>query len=158
MFPPAFNNLVGFKPTRGSWSTGGLVPACRTLDCITVLTKTLDEAERDRHMSSEISIRTILIRAGRWTSAPPALRRIGVLPNDEREFFGDDEYARLYAEAVERPLRLGWSVSEFDYRPFREAANLLYSGPWVAERYSAAKFVLSKQTRMPSIPWFALSS
>jgi len=139
--PAAFNNLVGFKPTRGRWSTGGLVPACRTLDCITVLTKSLGKAEkidkvvRGFDPCDSYSRRPV-------DSAPSTLRRIGVLPDGEREFFGDGEYARLYADAVERAAGLGWSVSEFDYRPFREAANLLYSGPWVAERYSATKSII----------------
>ena len=139
--PAAFNNLVGLKPTRGSWSTGGLVPACRTLDCITVLTKSLCEAYeinavvRGFDPDDPYSRRPL-------DSAPSALRRIGVLPDDEREFFGDGEYARLYTEAVARATALGWNASEFDYRPFREVANLLYSGPWVAERYSATKSII----------------
>ena len=139
--PAAFNNLVGFKPTKGSWSTTGLVPACRTLDCITVLTKSLGEARKIDEIvrgfdpTDPYSRRPV-------ASAPPALRRIGVLPESEREFFGDAEYARLYTEAVERAAQRGWSVREFDYRPFREAANLLYGGPWVAERYSAIKSLI----------------
>jgi allophanate hydrolase len=136
--PAAFNNLVGFKPTKGSWSTAGLVPACRTLDCITVLTRSpgearkIDEIVRGFDPVDPYSRRPV-------ASAPPTSRRIGVLPESEREFFGDAEYARLYTEAAERAARRGWSVSEFDYRPFREAADLLYGGPWVAERYSAIK-------------------
>ena len=139
--PAGFNNLVGLKPTRGSWSTGGLVPACRTLDCITVLTRTLAEAERIDNVvrgfdpADPYSRRPV-------ASSPSTLRRIGVLPKDEREFFSDTEYATLYATAIEKAARAGWSISEFDYRPFREAADLLYSGPWVAERYSAARFVM----------------
>ena len=139
--PAAFNNLVGFKPTRGNWSTNGLVPACRTLDCITVLAKTLDAAIQIDQVARCFDPDDPYSR-NPLDTARPALRRIGVLPNDEREFFGDDEYARLYGRAVERAAALGWSVSEFDYRPFREAANLLYSGPWVAERYSAAKAII----------------
>ena len=73
---------------------------------------------------------------------PPELFRIGVLPPEEREFFGDEEYAALYDSAVERAASLGWAIHEFDYRPFRDAADLLYQGPWVAERYSAAKSIV----------------
>ena len=64
------------------------------------------------------------------------------MPPEEREFFGDEEYAQLYDTAVQRAASLGWAVHEFDYRPFRDAADLLYQGPWVAERYSAAKSVV----------------
>jgi allophanate hydrolase len=139
--PAGFNNLIGLKPTRGSWSCNGLVPACRTLDCITVLTRTLAEAEQIDNVVRGFDPADPYSR--RPVESPPAiLRRIGVLPEDEREFFSDDEYTSLYAEAIERAVRVGWSVSEFDYRPFREAADLLYNGPWVAERYSAAKSVI----------------
>jgi allophanate hydrolase len=138
--PAAFNNLVGFKPTRGSWSTHGLVPACRTLDCITVFAKSIDEAREVDTVARGFDPEDPFSRR-QADHAPGVLRRIGVLSDDEREFFGDDEYARLYCCALERAAALG-SVSEFDYRPFREAANLLYSGPWVAERYSAAKSVI----------------
>jgi allophanate hydrolase len=141
--PAAFNNLVGFKPTRGSWSTDGLVPACRTLDCITVLTRTVDEAEEVDRVARGFDPEDPYSRFP-LDLAPATERRIGVLPEAEREFFGDTEYARLYAEAVERAVAAGWAVSEFDYRPFRETANLLYSGPWVAERYSAARKVIEK--------------
>ncbi|HEY5706950.1 MAG TPA: allophanate hydrolase [Terrimicrobiaceae bacterium] len=139
--PAAFNNLVGFKPTRGSWSANGLVPACRTLDCISVFTKSLGEAEaidkvvRGFDRGDPFSRRPA-------ESAASRLRRIGVLADDEREFFEDGEYARLYSEAVKRAACRGWSVSEFDYGPFRETANLLYGGPWVAERYSAIKSLI----------------
>ena len=73
---------------------------------------------------------------------PAQLVRIGVLPPEEREFFGDEEYAQLYDTALHRAASLGWAVHEFDYRPFRDAADLLYQGPWVAERYSAAKSIV----------------
>jgi allophanate hydrolase len=139
--PAGFNNLVGLKPTRGSWSTDGLVPACRTLDCITVLTKTLSEAERINRVARGFDPGDPYSRKP-VQSSPSPFRRIGVLPDNEREFFGDSEYARLYAQAVGEVSRLGWSLSEFDYRPFREAADLLYSGPWVAERYAAARSVI----------------
>jgi allophanate hydrolase len=139
--PAAFNNLVGFKPTRGSWSTEGVVPACRTLDCVTVLTRTIDEADEIDKIAKGFDPDDPYSRHP-LDFVPPMVRRIGVLPHEEREFFGDGEYARLYNSAVEQATAKGWAVSEFDYRPFREAANLLYGGPWVAERYSAAKPVI----------------
>jgi allophanate hydrolase len=139
--PAAFNNLVGFKPTRGSWSTEGVVPACRSLDCVTVLTRTIDEADEIDKIAKGFDPDDPYSRHP-LDFVAPMVRRIGVLPHEEREFFGDGEYARLYNSAVEQATAKGWAVSEFDYRPFREAANLLYGGPWVAERYSAAKPVI----------------
>jgi allophanate hydrolase len=66
-------------------------------------------------------------------------RCLAVLPESQREFFGDAEYARLYAEALDRAAALGWKLVEFDYEPFLDAASLLYSGPWVAERHAAMR-------------------
>ena len=91
---------------------------------------------------SEVSIRTIPIRAERLSPPRGRFAELVYYQDTEREFFGDGEYARLYTEAVSRAAGLGWSVSEFDYRPFRETANLLYSGPWVAERFSATKSIV----------------
>ena len=139
--PAAFNNLVGFKPTRGSWSADGLVPACRTLDCITVLARTLQEASQVDQVVRDFDPNDPYSRMPTHFK-PPELFRIGVLPPEEREFFGDEEYAALYDSAVERAASLGWAIHEFDYRPFRDAADLLYQGPWVAERYSAAKSIV----------------
>jgi allophanate hydrolase len=139
--PAAFNNLVGFKPTRGSWSATGLVPACRTLDCITVLARTVEEASHVDKVASGFDSKDPFSRMPANFKRPP-LKRIGILPPEEREFFGDEEYARLYDTAAKRAASLGWMIHEFDYRPFRDAANLLYQGPWVAERYSAAKSIL----------------
>jgi allophanate hydrolase len=136
--PAAFNNLVGFKPTRGSWSASGLVPACRTLDCISVLARTVQEANQIDKIARSFDPNDPYSRVPA-DFKPPELFRIGVLPPEEREFFGDEEYAGLYDHAVQRAASLGWVVHEFDYRPFRDAADLLYQGPWVAERYSAAK-------------------
>ena len=139
--PAAFNNIVGFKPTRGSWSASGLVPACRTLDCITVLARNVEEANQIDKVARGFDRNDPYSRTPGEFETPKAVR-IGVLPPEEREFFGDEEYAQLYCTAVERAASLGWIVQEFDYRPFGDAAELLYQGPWVAERYSAAKSII----------------
>jgi allophanate hydrolase len=139
--PAAFNNLVGFKPTRGSWSASGLVPACRTLDCITVLARTVQDANQVDKVARSFDPKDPYSRVPA-DFQPPQLFRIGVLPPEEREFFGDEEYGQLYDNAVQQAASAGWVVHEFDYRPFRETADLLYQGPWVAERYSAAKSVV----------------
>jgi allophanate hydrolase len=142
--PAAFHGLVGFKPTRGRWSTSGLVPACRTLDCITVFTKTVTQAAEVDGVLAAFDPADPYSRLA-VPCAPIEHPRIGILPESEREFFGDTEYARLYEESIQPALSLGWSVGEFDYRPFREAASLLYAGSWVAERYAAIQPFLESQ-------------
>lgn len=136
--PAAFNNLVGFKPTKGRWSTSGLVPACRSLDCITVFAKTLALAEKvDRTIAG-------FDRHDPFSRQEPQGFRaekkcLAILQESQREFFGDAEYSRLYGEALKRAEGVGWKLVEFDYEPFLAAAALLYSGPWVAERHSAMR-------------------
>jgi allophanate hydrolase len=136
--PAAFNNLIGFKPTKGRWSTSGLVPACRSLDCITVFAKTLGLAAKVDRVVAGFDHEDFFSR--RKPEGFYAEKKcLAVLPETQREFFGDTEYTRLYAEALERAKRQGWTLVEFDYEPFLAAAALLYNGPWVAERHAALR-------------------
>ncbi len=134
--PAAFNNLIGLKPTRGRWSTSGLIPACRSLDCITVFAQTLDLTVRVDQTLARFDPADPYSR-----SAPepvrPITNRLAILPESQREFFGDTESARLYTEALTRLADQGHELVEFDYEPFLEAATLLYNGPWIAERLAA---------------------
>ncbi len=141
--PAAFNNLVGFKPTKGRWSTSGLVPACRSLDCITVFAKTLAGAvEVDRVVAGfDANDPYSRMEPSGFRSTR---KKLAVLPESQREFFGDAEYARLYEAALARAKALGWELAEFDYEPFLSAAALLYSGPWVAERHAAMRGFLAE--------------
>jgi allophanate hydrolase len=135
--PAAFNNIIGLKPTRGLLSTTGVVPACRSLDCVSIFALTLADAQ------------TVLFRAAgpdtadpfsrniqpaSWISNPP--RIVAPLPRN-LEFFGDSESARLFDEAVARLRTNGAEVAFTDISPFLDAAKLLYGGPWVAERFAA---------------------
>ncbi|MCX5515029.1 allophanate hydrolase [Kaistia algarum] len=134
--PAAFNNLVGVKPTRGLLSTFGLVPACRSLDCITVLATTVGDADLVRRVAEGFDPADPYSRP--MQPAPlPASFRFGVLAGTEREFFGDTDVERLYDQAIRRLEDLGGTAVAIDYAPFRECALLLYGGPWVAERLAA---------------------
>ncbi len=132
--PAAFNNLVGIKPTRGLLSTRGVVPACRSLDCITVFAATVGDGEVVRRAAQGFDAEDPYSRARTSTSPLPANLRFGVLPAAEREFFGDTVAAQLYDAAIDRLCVLGGERVEIDYAPFREAAESLYGGPAVAER------------------------
>ena len=130
--PAAFNHLIGFKPSRGRWSGRGLVPACRTLDCITVFTGTAAEAGMVdavvAGLDREDAFSRALADVGRDT------RRIGIPRAGQRTWFGDVESAYLYERAL---AGLDVELVEIDMAPFAEAARLLYDGPWVAERTAA---------------------
>ncbi|HXC01199.1 MAG TPA: allophanate hydrolase [Opitutaceae bacterium] len=140
--PAAFNNLVGFKPTRGLLSTRGVVPACRSLDCVSVFARTAADAAAvltaAASAESQISNLKSQIRAA---SSP---LRVGVPRAAQLNFFGNDDAEKLFSEAVARWQELGAHIVEIDFAPFIEAARLLYEGPWVAERYAAIRSFIEK--------------
>ncbi len=132
--PAAFNHLVGLKPTKGRWSTRGLVPACRSLDCITVFTDALEDAALVDDVLAGFDPHDAWSRP----RADVALqgRRIGVPRRDQRQFFGDVQAEFLYERAL-AVLAQDAELVEIDIDPLMEAAQLLYGGPWVAERTAA---------------------
>ncbi len=133
-----FNGIVGLKPTCGLLSTAGVVPACRSLDCVSILAHTVEDAARVLEITRGPDPADPYSRE---PSTPPALPapefRFGVPPIAQREFFGDTAAARLYEESLERLESLGGRRVDIDLSPFRAAAELLYAGPWLAERLAA---------------------
>jgi len=133
--PAAFNNLIGLKPSNGRLSTRGVVPACRSVDCVSIFALTAADAA------------DVLAVAQGFDTADPYSRavaerglaglRCGVPRADQLEFFGDAESRRLFAASVQRLGSLGGQAVDIDFQPFLDAARLLYEGPWVAERYAA---------------------
>ena len=138
--PAAFNNVVGIKPTRGLLSTSGLVPACRSLDCVTIFAASAGEGALLRRVAEGVDPDDPFSRDATRRRLPLSGLRVGVLPPSEREFHGDRGAAALYARAVEN---CGAKTVEIDFAPFREAAALLYGGPWVAERLAALEVFLA---------------
>ena len=124
--PAGFNNIVGLKPTPGLLSVEGAVPACASLDCISVFALSCADAAAVLEVVAKPKVTPPIGGKGFRFGVPRPL-----------EFFGDKAYARLYADAVEKLKALGGTAVEFDYEPFRDAAQLLYNGPWVAERTAA---------------------
>jgi allophanate hydrolase len=141
--PAAFNGLVGFKPTKGRWSTSGLVPACRTLDCITVLTHSTTDARAVDAAVAGFDAADPYSRSGE--DRPLVATRIGVPMPGQRLFLGDAAAERLYEQALITLAADGADLIEIDMEPLREAAMLLYGGPWVAERTAAALPLLDER-------------
>jgi allophanate hydrolase len=143
--PAAYGNIVGLKPSRGLVSTAGLVPACRTLDCVSVFALTVDDAVTmlAAIAGSDPADPYSQARAWRGVGAMPKGLRAGVPLSGQRLFFGDQDSARAYDDAVARFAGLGAQIVEFDIEPFYAAARLLYEGPWVAERYLVAKDLIA---------------
>jgi allophanate hydrolase len=143
--PAMLNNIVGLKPSLGLVSTAGLVPACRTLDCVSVFSLTVDDA-----MTALIAMAGpdgadpfSRNRALSATTAFPKLLRLGVPRNGQLIFFGDKASETAYGDALKRWTALGADLVEFDLEPLYETARLLYEGPWVAERYLVIRNLLA---------------
>jgi allophanate hydrolase len=145
--PAAFGNIVGVKPTRGLLSNRGAVPACRSLDCISILALTADDAREVLRVAKSFDAADPFSRHEPHAhSVPHALAgcRVGVPRSDELAFFGNEEGARLFDDATARLERLGARLVEVNIAPFLETARLLYEGPWVAERYTVIRELLSR--------------
>ena len=142
--PAALNGLFGFKPTKGRWSTLGLVPACRTLDCITTFTHdAADAALVDDCLAHFQPDDPFSRRIPAATPAFPATgATIGVPLPDQRNFLGDAASARLFDAAIARVEAMGAILVPVDITPLLDAARLLYDGPWVAERTAAIEDLL----------------
>jgi allophanate hydrolase len=138
--PALFNNIVGFKPSLGLVSTAGVVPACRTLDCVSVFAHTTDDCWTVLAVIAGFDAADPYSRR-RPLQAPvtPPMVRLGAPPPDQRIFFGDPQAAADYARALDRLAQLGASIVEIDMAPFYDTARLLYEGPWLAERYAAIR-------------------
>jgi allophanate hydrolase len=144
--PAAFNNLIGLKPTRGLLSTAGVVPACRTLDCVSILSSNCLDVLRVWSTAKGFDSGDPFSREPRvgedaapWLNVP---FRFGVPRTDQLEFFGDEEAKALYTDAVQKIEQAGGARVEIDFSVFRSAADLLYEGPWVAERLAAIQSFL----------------
>ncbi|MDP1523676.1 allophanate hydrolase [Methylotenera sp.] len=139
--PAAFNNLVGHKPTCGLLSTLGVVPACRTLDCVSIFAKSSDDA-------------LLVLQSAQGFDADDAYSRqtpanlmsnlgnhfiFGVPKSEQLAFFGNSETPILFKQAIDKLEKIGGKAIEIDFSPFLETAQLLYEGPWVAERYAAIR-------------------
>ncbi|WP_336980646.1 allophanate hydrolase [Altererythrobacter fulvus] len=138
--PAAFNGLVGLKPTKGRWSTRGLLPACRSLDCVSVFAHSLDDARAVDAVLTAFDEEDIYSREAAAFIAPEK-PRIGIPRKEDLHFLGDGESAALYAEAARHAATLG-EVVEVEISQLLDCAQLLYSGPWVAERTAALKGLL----------------
>jgi allophanate hydrolase len=143
--PAGLNNIVGLKPSLGLISTFGVVPACRTLDCVSVFALTVDDAWTALDAIAGADRADPYSRgrpAGRYGAMPPHLK-LGVPRNGQRLFFGDRAFETNYGMALDRLARLGCEIVEIDIEPFYETARLLYEGPWVAERTITARSLLA---------------
>ena len=142
--PAALNGLVGFKPSKGRWSARGVVPACRSQDCVTVLAHDVTDAAAVDDVVAGFDPGDPFSRRAPAAPPPPlgARFRVGVPLPDQLEWFGDLQSGPLFRAALARVEAMGGKVTRVDIEPLLEAAELLYQGPWVAERTTVTEDLL----------------
>lgn len=142
--PAAFNNLIGLKPSKGLLSTRGVVPACRSLDVVSIFAFSAADAARVFAVCNKFDSEDAYAR--RQPSSVPAFNpkafRFGVPKTGQREFFGNAEAVGLFDRAIAGMEALGGQPVQVDYRVFQQTAQLLYEGPWVSERYAAIENII----------------
>jgi allophanate hydrolase len=136
--PAAFNNLIGVKPSCGLLSTQGVVPACRSLDCVSIFANNTDDAQIVLNVAQGFDEADAYSRQ-KPNHAPATFNThftFGVPKAEQLAFFGNTETPALFAAAVKHMESIGGQAVEIDFSKFLETARLLYEGPWVAERYA----------------------
>ena len=138
--PAGLNNIVGLKPTVGALSTAGVVPACRTLDCVSIFALTVDDAYAAFAVAAKPDPSDPYSKSVRVDPAvrAPALT-VGIPAKEDRRFLADTQMQAGYEAALKQLKGLGCRLVEIPFADFYATANLLYEGAWVAERYAAIR-------------------
>jgi allophanate hydrolase len=145
--PAMLNNIVGLKPSLGLISAAGVVPACRTLDCVSIFSLTVADAWSVLSVVAGFDPGDPFSRQIPLTLCATSFEatRLGVLAPKDRDFFGDAGTRQAYEIALARARDLGAVLTEFDFAPFAETAGLLYEGPWIAERWNVIEELARRQ-------------
>lgn len=166
--PAGLNNIYGLKPTRGAISTHGVVPACRSLDCVSIFALTADDAETVLSVAEGFDLRDAYSRSrpeDAWSASPAGTFGARHLPPNPRiaickdpDWSGQSDNEAAYTAALRRCSELGWELVPVDFRSLFKLARLLYDGPWVAERFAAIKeFIMSHADEMDPTVWSIVS-
>ena len=138
--PAGLNNIVGLKPSLGALSTTGVIPACRTLDCVSIFALTVEDAWTVFSVAARPDPADAYSRdLPKGSRVAPPVLTVGVPAGADLQFFGDAAMEAAYAQALTTLRELGHRLVEIPFGPFYDVANLLYEGAWVAERYAAVK-------------------
>jgi allophanate hydrolase len=129
---------VGLKPTKGHLSTGGVVPAVRSLDCVSIFALTCADAESVLQVASGFDPDDPFSRPRQFVENPDLNHlRVGIPSEDYLDFFGNEDAEQNYQNALAQLQALGCQIVTIDFQPFAKTASLLYEGAWIAERTAA---------------------
>jgi allophanate hydrolase len=149
--PACFNNLVGLKPSRGLLSTSGVVPACRSLDCVSIFALNTDDANTVLAAAEGLDTYDSFSQVNPYSNQPrhyghwDGALQVGVIAEEDLTFFGDTGYEKAYFTILNQLQEAGVHLKEIDFSDFVAAAALLYEGPWVAERFLAIESFIESQ-------------
>ena len=137
--PAAAQGLVGLKPSLGLVPTRGVVPACRSLDCVSVFAHTVADASAVLAVIAGPDARDPYSRAAppHWRAVEPAPPRFRLAVPLDAQLELDDRAG--FDATVARAEALGGTLHRVDIAPFLDVARRLYDGAWVAERTAALR-------------------
>ncbi|HEY5716318.1 MAG TPA: allophanate hydrolase [Psychromonas sp.] len=153
--PAALNNIVGLKASKGLLSCAGVVPACKSLDCVTLFANTVDELNRLLDICAQLDTSDCYSRANSIENSAAHYQpanslsglKIGLPEKQQLEFFADSSAQVLFEKNIELLKMAGAEMIPINFQPFLDAAKLLYEGPWVAERYAAIEDFFDKDAK-----------
>lgn len=148
--PAGHNNIVGLKPTKGWFSTTGLIPACRTIDVISIFALTVDNAWQVAQVMQGYDASDEYSRT-HPQNVPSQFSKGKIAIPDTLEFYGDAETEKAFNLAIARVQSLGYMVEPIDFAPFQQLAAALYNRSWVAERTSAVEKMVQREQTHPVI-------
>lgn len=146
--PAGLNNIIGLKPTRGAISVRGVLPACKTLDCVSIFTLNIADADTVLSVAEGYDLEDSSSRPRPDANRTHALDGFGSAGNATRpslaicaepDWFGRDDHYPAYEKALGKAKALGWDLVPVDFGILSQLAKLLYHGPWIAERYEAIR-------------------
>ncbi|MCL6230434.1 allophanate hydrolase [Acinetobacter amyesii] len=140
--PAAFNNIVGLKPTKGRFSNTGLLPACKSLDCISIFALTVADATAVAEVMEGFDVTDSYSRVNPATAPAKFSAQLNLAIPKQLDFFGDAQSAVAFQQALIELKNLGAELTEIDFSAFSQLASQLYQGSWVAERTAAVADLL----------------
>jgi allophanate hydrolase len=151
--PAAFTNIVGLKPSCGRLSTRGVVPAVRSLDCVSIFALSSTEAQQVLAVAGQFDCQDPFAKPLPPQSLPSLKKlRVGVPQASQLNFFGNAEAEANYHAALRQLKNMGAAISTIDFEPFHKTALMLYEGSWVAERTAAVGEFINSQPESDTNP------
>jgi allophanate hydrolase len=140
--PAAFNNIVGLKPTKGRFSNRGLLPACKSLDCISIFALTVADADLVANILEAYDPLDSYSRKHPKNVPAHFSSKLKFAIPEKLNFFGDEQSEKAFQQTVQLLESLNAEITKIDFADFEQLAAQLYQGSWVAERTAAVENLL----------------